>query len=221
MARRIPSSWKINHTVLNYKKGDTSDPTNWRPISLLSTIYKIYMAVLAHRLAKFCISNKVLSPYQKGFLPFEGCFDHSFIMHSLFEDSKRRSRDLWVIWFDLQNAFGSIPHSIMFKIMARLGIPPAFITLCRDIYTDSKFSIRTSSGLSPPIRYLAYADDLCIFGNSKSDITSIISVFEEFLTWCRRPSSPLSVVRYLVLILFLGSMSSHSPHAYWVNRFVP
>ncbi len=154
-------------------------------------------------------------------------------MHSLFEDSKRRSRDLRVVWFNLQNAFESIPHSIMFEMIARLGIPPAFITLCRDIYTDSKFSIRTSSGLSPPItqsikikqgcpmsrilfnlslqgllegfdkvdagyrftsnsriRYLAYADDLCIFGNSKSDITSLISVFKEFLTWSRLSIKP-------------------------------
>ncbi len=111
--------------------------------------------------------------------------------------------------------------------------PPLLLTLCRDIYTDSKFSICTSSGLSPPItqsigikqgcplspilfnlslqgllegfdkvnagyrfdstppiRYLTYADDLCIFGNSKSDITSLISVFEEFLTWSRLSIKP-------------------------------
>lgn len=43
-------------------------------------------AILACCLA--CIDNSTISPRQKGFMPVEGCFEHSFLMNSLFEDSK-------------------------------------------------------------------------------------------------------------------------------------
>ena len=109
------------------------------------------MAILARHLASHCIEHHLISPLQKGFMPYKGCFEHSFILHSLMEDSKRRCTDLRIVWFNLKNAFGSVPHYIIFDMMSRIGIPPVFIQLCRDIYHDSSTSISTSSGSSAPI----------------------------------------------------------------------
>ena len=78
--RRIPNSWKTSNTILIYKKGDPHSPANWRPISLQNTIYKIYAATVAKRLASWCIMTGSISQMQKGFLPFEGCFEHAFLM---------------------------------------------------------------------------------------------------------------------------------------------
>ena len=39
---RLPPSWKRSTSILIYKKGDESLPGNWRPISLQTTIYKIF-----------------------------------------------------------------------------------------------------------------------------------------------------------------------------------
>ena len=216
---KILSSWKRSNMILIHKKDDPKDPANWRPISLQSTLYKIFAAVLAHRLAIYCMDNGTISPFQKGFVPFEGCFEHSFLMHSLLEDSKRGSKDLRLVWFDLKNAFGSIPHGVLLHMMSRLSLPKAFNSLCQNIYDNSTSRIRSSSGftkdipqlmgvkqgcplspllfnlaiqgmlhgidrvdggykLSPSltIKYLAYADDLCIVAHSKEDINNFITV---------------------------------------------
>ena len=93
-----------------------------KPIALQNSIYKIYAAILAKRLACWCIDNRTISPMQKGFLPYEGCFEHSFLMSSLFEDSKCRCRELRVVWFDLRNAFGNVTHDLLFDMMNRLNI---------------------------------------------------------------------------------------------------
>ena len=223
---RIPGPWKESLTVLIYKKGDHKDPSNWRPISLQCTIYKIFTAVLARRLAEFCIEGNIISPFQKGFMPYEGCFEHTFMMTSLLEDSKRNCKDLYTVWFDLENAFGSVLHSVLFDMMSRLEIPNSFISLCKDIYSGSLSRIRTGSGytdtiplrmgvkqgcpLSPLlfnlvlqgmlhgldgveggykmsstliVKYLAYADDLCIVASSKDEVSAFISKMEEFMDW--------------------------------------
>ena len=143
-------------------------------------------------------------------MPYKGCFEHLFLMSSLFEDSKRSCKDLYVVWFDLKDAFGSVLHSVLFNMMSRLSIPNSFISLCQDMYNGSSSRIRTGSDftdsipltvgvkqgcpLSPllfnlvlqgmlsgldgveggyeisstlVVKYLAYADDMCIVAHSK------------------------------------------------------
>ncbi|RUS69487.1 hypothetical protein EGW08_022755 [Elysia chlorotica] len=53
----IPSSWRRSKTVLIHKKGSTDDPSNFRPISLLSSLYKLYSGVLAQRLTKIATTR--------------------------------------------------------------------------------------------------------------------------------------------------------------------
>ena len=230
MAVSRPSQWKTSHTALIYKKGDPSDPANWRPIALQCTIYKIFAATLACRLATFCNKHQIISPYQKGFMPVEGCFEHAFLARSLLDDSKRRNINLRFVWFNLQNAFGSVPHSTLLNMMSRLGIPKDFIDLCGSIYSGSHTLYKCSSGLTEAIqqrmgvkqgcplspllfnltiqglllgnddldggysfasgvkiRYLAYADDLCIVSHSKEDISSFIDCILEFTNWAGLP----------------------------------
>lgn len=50
--RRVPPVWKRAVTILIYKKGYKQDISNWRPISLCRTIYKLYTGCLANRLTE-------------------------------------------------------------------------------------------------------------------------------------------------------------------------
>ena len=150
--KRTPDSWKGSTTILIHKKGDTSNPSNWRPISLQPTIYKIYAATLARRLATWAIDNKKISSAQKGFLPFEGCLEHSFLMDSIFEDSKRRRKDVRIVWLDLQNAFGSVPHHTMWSMMEALRVPTGFADICKEIYNDSSQRVRSTEGLTDELK---------------------------------------------------------------------
>ena len=50
-----------------YKKGDRTDPRNYRPITLLNTDYKIYTRILAKRMLRSV--HEFVSETQKGFVP--------------------------------------------------------------------------------------------------------------------------------------------------------
>ena len=87
-------------------------------------------------------------------MPTDGCAEHSFLLRSTLEDCKRRSKRLTIIWLDLKNAFGSVPHHTMWEMMYRLDVPLHLIDICRDIYGGSTQSLRTSRGNTPPIPLL-------------------------------------------------------------------
>jgi len=74
--------------MLAYKnRGEESDLGNWRPICLQNTLYKIYAATIARRIADWALEENVINTAQKGFLPYEGCFEHTFLLRSCMEDA--------------------------------------------------------------------------------------------------------------------------------------
>ena len=102
-------------------------------------------------MASWAIDRKIISSAQKGFLLYEGCADHSFLLRSVFEDSKRRQKSLRVVWLDFKNAFGSVPHSVVWEMMHHLDITSHFIDICREINHSSTQTISASGGQTSPI----------------------------------------------------------------------
>ena len=65
----VPEQWKRAEVVCLLKSGDPKDPANYRPIALLASIYKLYTAILTHRLSHFVEKNNILTPSQRGGRP--------------------------------------------------------------------------------------------------------------------------------------------------------
>ena len=78
--------------MLLYKKGDTSNMDNYRPISLLNTIYKIFAAIVHKRLADKL--DKLLQRTQFGFGKGLGTADPIQCVRRAAEHSERRTPKL-------------------------------------------------------------------------------------------------------------------------------
>ena len=88
----VPAEWKSSTTVLIHKKGAINDVSNFRPIALMSCIYKLLMSVIANRMVSHAISNDLLSSSQKCARPSEGCYEHTYILQSIVSESQRNNK---------------------------------------------------------------------------------------------------------------------------------
>ncbi|KAL5509946.1 hypothetical protein EMCRGX_G005397 [Ephydatia muelleri] len=142
-AGHIPPDWKGSTVTLLPKGGDPTVVRNWRPICLQKTIYKLYSAAIARRIADWAMTSGSILPTQKGFLPYDGCAEHSFVLRSALNDSRRRKRNVVLAWLDLRDAFGSVSHELLLLMMSRLGLTGKTIDVVNDIYKDATVAINT------------------------------------------------------------------------------
>uniref|UniRef100_A0A914Q7V0 Reverse transcriptase domain-containing protein n=1 Tax=Panagrolaimus davidi TaxID=227884 RepID=A0A914Q7V0_9BILA len=149
--KHIPQAWNKSSTILIFKKGDANDIKNWRPIALSNTISKLYSSTIAKRIQSWAIRNKIISPSQKGFMPFEGCLEHSFEIQTIIQHAKRNKNEVIVAWLDLYNAFGNLPHSSLFQSLEMAGLSPETIDEIKLLYANSETTIRLPSGPSESI----------------------------------------------------------------------
>ena len=90
----IPSDWTRGIILPIYKnKGSKRDPTNYRPITLLSCLGKLLTSILNKRLYKYLDENNLLSETQSGFRKEYSTIDNIFALYALQEYCKSKKRN--------------------------------------------------------------------------------------------------------------------------------
>ncbi|XP_031782201.1 uncharacterized protein LOC116416772 [Nasonia vitripennis] len=146
-----PALWGVSNTTLIYKKGDAMDISNWRPISLGDTVPKLFAAILAYRIKRWAVANGRYSAYQKGFLEFEGCYEHNFVLQEAIREAKGGRKELVVAWLDLASAFTSVPHSSILQALEGHGLPSKARNIISSLYTGMTTRFHTAEGPTDPI----------------------------------------------------------------------
>jgi len=77
------------------------------------------MAILAKRLTGYVLQNKYVdTSVQKGGVPqVKGCIEHFGAMWEMIKDAKLSRQDLSVVWLDLANAYGAVPHVLVLRAL--------------------------------------------------------------------------------------------------------
>lgn len=131
------------------QKGLTSDISNFRPIALMSCVYKLLMAIFGRHITQWAIANNILSDEQISGPPTESCYENGFLLQSLIGDARRLQKNVFLAWLDLRNAFGSVPHAINFTTLHYLGLAGPLVDFISNAYTDASTTIRTTAGIMP------------------------------------------------------------------------
>nr|CDJ84071.1 RNA-directed DNA polymerase (reverse transcriptase) domain containing protein [Haemonchus contortus] len=95
---KVPTSWKTSKTVLLYKKGDPDDIDNYRPICLLSVIYKLFTRVILNRIGRILDEGQPCE--QAGFRRGFSTIDHIHTLARLIEVSREYKMPLCLTFID-------------------------------------------------------------------------------------------------------------------------
>merc|ERR1712240_820684 len=143
--QKVSDQWNTADGVYIPKEQDSSSINQFRPISLLNVEGKIFFSVMASRLSTFLLENNYLDvSVQKGGIPgVPGCLEHATMIWDSIQKAKSNRRNLDVVWLDLANAYGSVPHKMIQMSLQMYHVPPNIRDMLKT-YFDG-FSMRFST----------------------------------------------------------------------------
>jgi hypothetical protein len=122
------------------KSGDHARLGNWRPITLLGSLYKILAKMLARRLQVFLPS--IVRPSQTGFVEGRYILDNTFLAQEALDWVEESDQDLVLLLLDFEKAFDRIEWGFMFKALAKLGFCNQWIYWVRSLYHSVSSAIK-------------------------------------------------------------------------------
>ena len=126
----IIPEWLIGLIVPIYKDGARLDPGNYRGITLMSCLGKLFLSILNSRLLKFVLEKNILSINQLGFVPENRTSDaHVIINHMVNKTCHKKGGKLFSCFVDFKKAFDSVPRDLLLNKLLNFGINGKFFNI--------------------------------------------------------------------------------------------
>lgn len=151
-SEKVPKLWSKSKLHLLYKKGDKKDPDNYRGISLLNTMAKLFTGILASRLMLWAESENLIPEEQAGFREGRGCVDQIFTLAALININLRQEGSyIYAAFIDFKKAFDSIKHNLLWEKLFSIGVGGKIIRIMKEIYDKAVMQIKVDRKLSEEI----------------------------------------------------------------------
>ena len=147
----FPDILKIALVTPIYKKGDKTDPANYRPISSLPILSKVFETIMKNQLLAYMENNCLLSERQFGYRT-----NHSSeqLLQALLTDwrlSLDRKSPMYIsaLSLDVRKAFDSVNHSLILAKLKQFHLSCSAIKLLKSYLTNRLQAMRVGSTNSP------------------------------------------------------------------------
>ena len=141
--------WTLSIITPIHKNGLKTDPSNYRGISVLSCLGKLFTSILNHRLKKFVIDNNILRKEQLGFVEGNRTSDAHLILHNLIQDyCHKKGKKIYACFVDFKKAFDSIPRELLFQKLSKIGVTGKFFNILKTMYKNDYCCVRVGDKMT-------------------------------------------------------------------------
>ena len=118
----VPTEWKLARVTPIFKKGKRQDVNNYRPISIIPAVAKVFERIIYDQLFKYLSDNDLLVNCQSGFRTLHSTLTSLLEAFNSWSVNIDNSLINGVIFIDLKKAFDTIDHKILLRKLASYGI---------------------------------------------------------------------------------------------------
>ena len=146
-----PDLWRQAQVFPIFKKGDATDPGNYRPISLTSVMRKLFEFSLMPELD---LHSPALDVAQGGFRPQRSPLDQALCLHDLMHDYFLTHRRYPVVAFlDIKSAYDTVDRRVIWQALAGSSLPRPVLSLLINLFDNVSVSVlianHNSAAFSP------------------------------------------------------------------------
>ena len=178
----VPDDLKSARVIPLYKKNDKTEVGNYRPVSILSIISKIFERVVYDQVVGYLDDKKLLYSFQSGFrrgFSTETCLIH---LSDFIRFNMDKGNLVGMVLLDLQKAFDTVDHGILLMKLEAIGLHGDAIRWFRSYLSDRNQLVDVSGIFSTeapitcgvpqgsilgPLLFLIYVNDMSAAVNDK------------------------------------------------------
>lgn len=117
----VPDELKVARIVPIHKKGDKTDFTNYRPISIVGILAKILEKIIKNQLLEYLEREKIIFTGQYGFRKKLGTEDALIDINNYLHSKRDTKKKILISFLDLEKAFDSISRQLLLNKLKELG----------------------------------------------------------------------------------------------------
>jgi len=146
---KMPVQWKLAKIIPLHKKGSKENPENYRPISLLCSMGKVFEKCLLNIMtAKF--GNCLPSTFQHGFRKNHSTSTAALTVQSIIAKALDKKKKVVVVSTDMSAAFDLLDKDVLLPRMIKLGIPLSLCKIYDEFLSDRKAFVQCGQSRSEP-----------------------------------------------------------------------
>ena len=214
LSSTYPSTWKCANVTPVYKKNDRCNVENYRPISLLCNVSKVFERLVYNTVYKYLTLNKLLTPKNSGFKKGDSTICQLISICHKIHLGLENQKHVRMVFLDASKAFDKVWHRGLIFKLEQLGIVDPLLSWFRSYLSDRKQRVVLDGQASDwtsidagvpqgsilgPLLFLVYVNDICF--NIKSDInlfaddTSLLSITDNPVTAARELNADLRTLQ--------------------------
>jgi hypothetical protein len=146
----FPKEWSQSVIIPLFKKGDANNPENYRGISLLSIVSKIFTSILNKRLYNWAEKEHKICEEQAGFRKSYATVDHVYTLMSMIKKSLfgLRKSKFYVAFIDYQKAFDSVDRESLWLVLKKIKTSTKMLRMLQGIYGSVQACVKWGSDVS-------------------------------------------------------------------------
>ena len=171
----FPDSLKISKVIPIYKKNDNTIFSNYRPISLLPSISKIFEKIILEQITTYLDSNNLIHKHQYGFRKNHSTEYAALHIVNYLNYELDRNRTPTNVYLDLSKAFDTLSHNILIRKLKHYGVCDSALNLMKSYLEDRKQFVQFDECISEmkaihkgvpegsipgPLLFLIYINDI-------------------------------------------------------------
>ena len=142
----VPTAWCTGLIHPIFKAGDPDDPSNYRGITVVVILAKLYAMVLEARASAWAEHWKCRAKGQAGFRKDFRTTDQVFLIQTLTQQAKNAKRKLYTCFVDFKKAFDLVPRPTLWRVLEDRGMGGKILTSLRSMYAADKACVLTKDG---------------------------------------------------------------------------
>lgn len=144
----FPDDWSVGEVIPLHKKGDKNNVDNYRGITLLSNLGKLFTRILNNRLTIWAENYSIYIEAQAGFRENMCTSDNIFVLHGLITHFLNNNKKLFCSFIDFSKAFDYVVRDILWFKLLQYGIRGKILDVIVSMYKNVKSKVKFNNELS-------------------------------------------------------------------------